>query len=206
MQRTQKCLYKNVFPLVLASASPRRRALLESVGIKLRVIPSHVDERDLTSREPPFLLVRKLAEEKAMDVFSRIKEEAVIGADTIVVLDGQILGKPGSIEKAVEMLKLLNGKTHKVLTGVSLVNPHPFMRVYTWHTETLVTFRNVTSEEIMSYVKTMEPIDKAGGYGIQELAACFVEKIEGSYTNVVGLPLAETVSLLLRLGIIRPVN
>ncbi len=206
MQRTRKCLYKNVFPLVLASASPRRRALLESVGIKLRVIPSHVDERDLTSREPSFLLVRKLAEEKTMDVFSRIKEEAVIGADTIVVLDGQILGKPGSIEKAVEMLKLLSGKTHKVLTGVSLVNPHPFMRVYTWHTETLVTFRNVTSDEIISYVKTMEPIDKAGGYGIQELAACFVEKIEGSYTNVVGLPLAETVSLLLRLGIIRPVN
>ncbi len=195
-------LYKNTVPLVLASASSRRRKLLESLGINIKIIPSSVDESTFSCSDPPANLVKKLAEQKAMDVFSKVKDLPVIAADTVVVFDNEIFGKPRNRDDAIRMLSALSGNTHRVLTGVSLVNPFPFIRVYTWNCETLVSFRKINQKEIEGYVMTGEPMDKAGAYGIQEIASSFVEKIEGSYTNVVGLPLSETINLLLRLGII----
>ncbi len=194
-------LYRNVVPLVLASASSRRRNLLESLGISIKIMPSSVDE-NTSSCSSPVNLVKKLAEQKAMDVFSRVRDLPVLAADTVVVFNNEILGKPRDCDDAIRILSALSGNTHSVLTGVSLVNPSPFIRIYTWSCETLVSFRNISPEEIEAYVMTGEPMDKAGAYGIQDMASSFVEKVEGSYTNVVGLPLSDTVKLLLRLGII----
>ena len=168
--------------LVLASQSPRRKELLTLLGRSFRVQVASVDET--MENLPIEQAVARLSYRKAAAVGAEA-DQVVIGADTVVVLDGQVLGKPRDAEDAIRMLKSLSGKTHQVMTGVCLLKGE---RVLT-HTEvTEVTFRPLTDREIHNYVATKEPMDKAGAYGIQGAAARFVEGIRGDYFNVVGLP------------------
>ncbi|MBW1976181.1 MAG: septum formation protein Maf [Deltaproteobacteria bacterium] len=196
-------LYRNLLPLILASASPRRKELLSSLGISFTVIPSNIDEKN-DSVFPPEEFTRQLAIAKALDIFIRNKDVAVIAADTVVCVGNRVFGKPRNEEEASAMLHLLSGNTHRVVTSTCLVTPavETCPIVYSWQCETFVTFRRLTDDEIAAYVATGEPMDKAGAYGIQGQAAAFVSAIKGSYSNVVGLPLAETVLALLRFGVI----
>ncbi len=171
--------------LVLASASPRRRALLSAAGISHIVRPSNIDET-VFSGLAPRLGVQLLAAAKAAAAAQR-EEEILLGADTIVVLDGRVLGKPSDAEDAACMLRMLSGRTHAVYTGVAVISAKDG-RMKTICEETLVTFRTLSEEEILAYVKTGEPMDKAGAYGIQGKGGALVEKIEGDFQNVVGLP------------------
>lgn len=171
--------------LTLASASPRRRELLASLGVAFEVAPADLDERVLPG-ERPEAYVRRLAAEKARAVQARRPGGSVLGADTEVVLDGRILGKPRDHEEARAMLRALAGRAHEVWTGVALATDEG-IRVEAVRTD--VWFRALDDDEIAEYVATGEPMDKAGAYGIQGGAARFVERVEGSYTNVVGLPL-----------------
>jgi septum formation protein len=177
--------------LILASASPRRRQLLEQIGLIFQVMPSGVDEDDddIVGRDP-LANVQAIALRKARDVADRIENGIVIGADTQILADGEILGKPEGAADAVRMLSKLSGRVHRVITGVALVDAATGSEE-TWVETTLVTFRELTEGEISAYVKTGEPMGKAGAYGIQGRAAAFVERIEGCYFNVVGLPLAK---------------
>lgn len=179
-------------PLVLASASPRRKALLEQIGMEFTVQPSAVEEEEVSLLLPPQQYVATLATQKATDVAQRQQQEGtlVIGADTIVVHDGAILNKPTSVAEAEHMLARLSGATHIVYTGIAFVESGS-LRTLTDVQHTEVTFRILSSEEILAYVATGSPLDKAGAYGIQDdFGAVFVEKIQGCYYNVVGLPLA----------------
>ena len=180
--------------LILASGSPRRAKLLRQIGLAFEAIPSRIDESKIAGNSPAEKAL-KAALAKAMDVARRVEDGIVIGADTIVVLDGEIIGKPSSPEEAVEMLSKLSGRTHEVLTGVAIVDAAT-MRVESWVERTLVTFRELSRGEILDYVKTGIPLDKAGAYGIQDRAAAFVKRIEGCFYNVVGLPLASLVERL----------
>lgn len=186
--------------LILASASPRRRELLAQAGFTFEVHPAHIPE-DPLSGEDPVAYVTRLAREKAQAVFRQLAENsthgkedlAVLGADTTVTLDDQILGKPADAGDAARMLRLLSGRSHRVITGVALVTAQA--------TEvaaevTGVRFLTVSEAEIEAYVATGEPMDKAGAYAIQGHAACWIPRIEGCYFNVVGLPLALVCSLL----------
>lgn len=184
--------------LILASQSPRRKMLLEKLGLDFQVIVSEVEE-DIPE-ENPVQLVEKLALKKARGVAQKATSGLVLGADTVVALEGTILGKPQSKEEAVKMLQLLNGKTHQVITGVALVEADGGKSLVD-HEITRVTFRNLEPEEIQAYVHTGEPLDKAGGYGIQGLGGLLVEKIEGCYDNVVGLPLTKLYLMLKKFGI-----
>lgn len=186
----------NAPAIILASASPRRQALLASAGIALRVDPPRVDEA-LLPGEAPAAAAERLAQAKAAEVFGRNPGDLVLAADTLVALGAEILGKPASAEEAVAMLERLSGETHAVVTGVALLGPGVEAR---FHARTEVEFRPLSAEEIRAYVRSGEPLDKAGAYGIQGGAAAFVRTIRGSYTNVVGLPLAECVERLRRLG------
>jgi septum formation protein len=167
--------------LVLASQSPRRSELLRSAGIPFRVQAAHIDETPRLG-EPPVAYVRRLAQEKAQAV----EGELVLGADTVVVIDNQILGKPTDAEDAARMLGLLSGRDHEVITGICLRGRETHIA----HEITSVRFSHLTQGEIGAYVATGEPMDKAGAYAIQGLASKFIERIEGSYSNVVGLPVA----------------
>jgi septum formation protein len=169
---------------VLASASPRRAELLARAGIDFDTRPAHVDETPWPGEEPE-AHVRRLAEAKARAVAVDHRGALVLGSDTIVVLDGRILGKPLDADEARAMLRALSGRAHDVLTGVALVIGDE-ARVDVCRTR--VWFRTLTAAEIDGYVATGEPMDKAGAYGIQGGAARFVERIEGSRSNVVGLP------------------
>ncbi len=176
--------------LVLASQSPRRRELLSQVGIAFRVAPSTVEER--ITKTAPDEVVRELSFQKAEDVASREPEGTwVLGADTVVSLDGEILGKPADQEEAGEMLRRLSGRSHSVYTGVTLYKREA-ERIWSecFSEETRVTFYPMTEEEIRRYVATGDPLDKAGAYGIQGPAAAFIRCIDGDYNNVVGLPVA----------------
>lgn len=175
--------------IILASASPRRESLLKQIGINFQVIPSNVDEDDFDHSDPA-THAQILALKKAQDVAARIKNGIVIGADTQVIADGEVLGKPLDEADAVRMLSKLQGKTHKVVTGVALIDAETGIEE-TWVETTEVTFREVSKEEIFDYVKTGEYNGKAGAYGIQGMAGAFVKRIEGCYFNVVGLPLAK---------------
>lgn len=171
--------------LVLASRSPRRQEILANAGIPFSVRPADVDETPLPG-EPPRDHAVRLAREKAMAVQAR-PGEVVLGADTIVVVDGEILGKPSSPADAVRMLALLSGRIHEVVTGVCLRSE----RATVCDAEvTRVRFLPLGQEEIDGYVQSGEPMDKAGAYAIQGLAGKFIDRIEGCYFNVVGLPLA----------------
>ncbi len=173
---------------VLASKSPRRKELLQKIGIKAEIIPAKVDESafsNLTAEK----MVTQLAMLKATDVARSFKGNTyVIGADTCVCLDGEIFGKPQNIEEARTMLKRLSGRTHSVYTGYCVACCKSG-NVVAKYEKTDVTFRTLSDKEIDSYIKTREPMDKAGAYGIQQKGAVFVEKIDGDYFNVVGLPL-----------------
>ncbi|MCH4178469.1 MAG: Maf family protein [Megasphaera sp.] len=178
--------------LILASGSPRRRELLSQAGIAYMVNPSNYTEESSKKKDPEkFAQVQAIG--KARDVAAKYPGQWVLGADTIVAIGDTILGKPGNDKEAAAMLKKLSGQKHSVFTGVALVKDDA---LYTKVVETKVWFRRLDEEEIAAYVATGEPRDKAGAYGIQGKAASFVDKINGSYTNVVGLPLAQVCKLL----------
>lgn len=175
--------------LILASQSPRRRELLEQIGIEFTVQPSTVEEK-ITETDPR-KVVQELAHQKAEDIAASVSEGTVLGADTIVVLDGKIMGKPKSRKHAVEMLQSLQGRTHSVFTGVALIRKGAGSeQTLQFAEETQVTMYPMSREEIENYVDTKEPMDKAGAYGIQGRCAAFIERISGDYNNVVGLPVA----------------
>jgi septum formation protein len=171
--------------LVLASASPRRADLLRTAGITFEVAAADIDER-VHAGEDPATYVQRLAREKAARVAATRTGAFVLAADTTVVVDGEILGKPEDAADAGRMLRLLSGRRHEVLTGVCLTGPGPFERAAV--VRTAVAFARLSEEEIAWYVATGEPLDKAGAYAVQGLASRFVERIEGSHPNVVGLP------------------
>lgn len=177
--------------IILASASPRRRELLEQIGLEFQVTVSNVQER-ITAREPG-KAVEELSEQKARGVLDSLngsEELLIIGADTVVAVDGSILGKPASVKHAVEMLERLSGRTHQVYTGVTLCHRTAEGQVQskTFHEMTAVTFYPMSEREISRYVSTDECMDKAGAYGIQGFCARYIKEIEGDYNNVVGLP------------------
>ncbi|AEN73486.1 Maf family protein [Rhodothermus marinus] len=175
-------------PLILASRSPRRRKLLAQLGLDFEVHPSDLDE-NATNHRLPEQLVEQLALEKARAVAARFPEALTLGADTIVVLDGDVLNKPADEAEARAMLRRLSGRTHTVYTGVALVHPASQREVVDYEA-TQVTFAPLTDAEIDAYVATGSPLDKAGAYGIQDdYGAVFIRRIEGDYYNVVGLPL-----------------
>lgn len=171
--------------LILASASPRRAELLKAAGFQFDVIVADVDE-SVHPGETPDEHVRRLAEAKARPVVPRAGERAVLAADTVVVVDGVILGKPVDDNDARRMLRMLSGRAHEVMTGVCLAHGACVTRVVV----TTVEFAVLCDEEIDWYVASGEPADKAGAYAIQGLASRFVTRIDGSYSNVVGLPVA----------------
>ncbi|RJQ30551.1 MAG: septum formation inhibitor Maf [Peptococcaceae bacterium] len=181
-------------PLILASTSPRRKELLDMLGLSFRVLTSSVDETTPPDL-PPSTVVELLAERKARAVAENLGSGLVIGADTIVVWQGQILGKPVDSSQAATMLRCLQGSMHEVFTGLAVVNALSGKTVVI-HERTKVTFRRIEDKEILSYVATGEPMDKAGAYAVQGIGAIFIQRIEGCYTNVVGLPLARLAEIL----------
>lgn len=185
--------------LILASSSPRRAEILLDAGLPFSVLSSAVDESPLPGEKPETLVLR-LANAKAELAAARAVGPAIIlAADTVVLLDGNILGKPRSTEEARQMLQQLSGRTHAVLTGVALIRlPDNERRQFT--ESTLVQFRPIAPEELAAYLATEEPYDKAGAYAIQGLAGRFIPRIEGCYFNVVGLPLSRALSELHALG------
>jgi septum formation protein len=188
--------------LVLASASPRRQELLRNAGIPFVVQPTDIPEVPQEG-ESPKACAERLAREKALAVLRNRPEDPVLGADTIVVVDGEMLGKPRDTNDAARMLRLLSGRTHEVITGVCLMGAlRTENRQLTTAFEdirsetTLVTMRPLTERDIRFYVSTGEPMDKAGAYGIQGIASRWISRIEGDYFNVVGLPVALVCGML----------
>jgi septum formation protein len=183
--------------LVLASASPRRRELLARAGFEFEVRPSEIPEFP-SPGETPEVFARRAAREKALDVAARAEPGTlVLGADTVVALGDEILGKPADAAEAGQMMRRLSGRTHRVTTAVCLVRAPDRVEAL-GEESTAVTFRALSDAEIREYVATGEPFDKAGGYGIQGHAAKFVERVEGDYSNVVGLPVARVAEMLRR--------
>lgn len=185
--------------IILASRSPRRRELLNQIGLKgFRVSVSDADEQ-VEGNPPPGELVEQLSRRKARAVQSQAGEDdLIIAADTVVVLDGAILGKPADERDAFAMLSALSGNRHRVYTGVTVLQGE---RVRTQHEETLVAFRDLEPDEISAYIATGEPMDKAGAYGIQGLGSLLVSRLEGDYFNVMGLPLFRLGRMLAEFGI-----
>lgn len=180
------------YRFILASASPRRRELLKQIGVTFEVMPAKGEEV-ITERQPE-QVVMELSRQKAEEIASGIQEEHVIilGADTVVVYDGKILGKPKDETDAGRMLSMLSGNTHSVYTGVTvIVIRDGESQSHSFYEETKVTMYPMTDAQISAYIRTGEPMDKAGAYGIQGKGAVFIEKIDGDYNNVVGLPLAK---------------
>jgi septum formation protein len=190
--------------LILASASPRRAELLTAAGIPFEVRPAHVDETLLPGEDARTYAAR-LAVEKARAIATYADGRPVLAADTVVVTDGQVLGKPVDADDARRMLRLLSGRAHEVLTAVALLSRGPNEsepRMDAQIESTTVQFRPLETAEIEWYVSTGEPSDKAGAYAIQGLASRFVTRIEGSYSNVVGLPVALVYAMCTRAGIL----
>ena len=183
--------------IVLASSSPRRRELLTMIGIAHEVMPADLDESYLPG-ESPLVHAERLARSKAEAVLRRSPEAIVIGADTIVVIDDEILGKPRDEAHAAAMLRQLSGRTHEVLTAVAVARGH---RVESSVEVVPVTFRVLRDEEIDAYIATREPMDKAGAYGIQGYGATIVRRIDGDFFAVMGLSLVRLVTLLARHGV-----
>ncbi|SEG18705.1 septum formation protein [Bryocella elongata] len=181
-------------PLILASGSPRRRELLGQAGYEFTVKAADIDE-SIRAGEEPEEYVRRLALEKAKGVAAGAPEATVIGSDTTVVLDGEILGKPADVTEAAGMLERLSGRVHQVHTGVAVVVQGGARAVS--HVETThVTFNLIPTAELERYLATGDSLDKAGAYGIQGYAARWIPRIDGCYFNVMGLPVAATVRLL----------
>lgn len=186
--------------LILGSESPRRRELLSTLGVRFRVVPAEVDET-LENGEMPQDHVTRLALTKAVKVAARFPDLWVLGADTVVVIGGRILGKPQDRDEACAMLATLSGRTHDVFTGYALIHSRfSELRKVRW-VRSRVDIRNMAADEIEGYVATGEPMGKAGAYAIQGLGAGIVERISGSYSNVVGLPLCEVAWDLKELGV-----
>jgi len=183
--------------LVLASASPRRQDLLRNAGISFAVQPADVNETPLKG-EAPRECAERLAREKALAVWRNRQHDAVLGADTIVVVDETIMGKPVDAKDAARMLRMLSGRVHRVITGVCLIknrtsgagNENRDENLHLGSETTLVTMSKISDQEILDYVATGEPMDKAGAYAIQGIASRWIPRIEGDYSNVVGLPVA----------------
>ena len=186
--------------LILASKSSRRSDLLEQAGLTFSVIPSDFDESTVAMSDPDSYVIA-LAEYKAIDISEKHPDSWVIGADTIVLIDRKILGKPGSQEEARDMLQRLSGKTHQVLTGYCICCKKK-NRFFSETIKTDVRFKKLSDAEIEWYIQTDEPFDKAGAYAIQGLGTFLVKRINGSYTNVVGLPVCEVIELLIKEGVI----
>ena len=189
--------------LVLGSGSPRRSAILRGIGLPFEIVTADIDESQIAG-EDPVSYVRRLSQAKAMKVWRGLKSNKsfVLGADTIVVLDGQLLGKPVDQADAQRMLMRLSGRSHDVMTAFALCTPEGVCDVH--HSITHVHFRSVTAEEIEAYVATGSPMDKAGAYGIQDDAGQFVDRVEGSFSNVVGLPVESLVEVLTTHGFLSP--
>ncbi len=183
--------HENMFAqrLILASASPRRAQLLKLVGFDFEIKPSHFNEDDVSEKDPA-RHVKILSMQKAKGVADRVEEGVIIGADTIVVLDEKILGKPGDEQEARAMLRRLSGRWHQVYTGFTLLQ-RPGDRYMSDYEVTRVHFRELSDWEIDRYVATQSPMDKAGAYGIQDQSAVFADRIEGCFYNVVGFPLSK---------------
>lgn len=192
--------------VVLASASPRRKELLQRAGVAFEVIPATGEE--IITGENPREVVMKLAFKKAKEVAGKLAakdggELLILGADTVVTYDGAVLGKPRDEADAVRMLSVLSGSTHSVFTGVALIyQARGTERVLNFYQETRVTMYPMSPEEIQAYVRSGEPMDKAGAYGIQGRGAVFIEKIDGDYNNVVGLPIARVYQEMKKLGVV----
>ena len=189
-----------VAAIVLASASPRRRELLAQVGLTAEVVPADVDETVLPGETPPAHVVR-LSEAKALAVAGRVDVPGrwFIGSDTVVVRDGTILGKPAGRDEAAAMLRSLSGRSHEVVSGYAVFDREAG-RTLNGAVTTRVWFKSLTEAEIAGYLATGEPFDKAGAYAIQGFGAFMVPRIEGSYPNVVGLPLCEVIAALEEFG------
>ncbi len=200
-------MYKIKIPLVLASSSPRRHELLAQVGLTFHIVPSDMDEEPHNNNgHEPAILTQGCARAKAEVVVERLgrdEDRWFLGVDTIVVLDGGILGKPEDKDAARASLKKLSGKWHKVVTGYCLLNPFTDKELM-GSVESKVLIKDLSDSEIESYISTSEPYDKAGGYAVQGIGAYMVQAINGSYTNVVGLPLCEVLGEMARLDIIEP--
>lgn len=183
--------FSNVYgkKLILASISPRRENLLRMIGFDFEVVNSQVDEQSEVYTIPE-VHVLELAQKKALKVAEKIDGGLIIGADTVVVLNNQILGKPKDAKQAKEILQQLSGKTHEVYTGFAIVEK-PSGEMLSEFEKTLVSFRQLADEEIDRYIQSGSPFDKAGGYGIQDQGALFVQKIDGCFYNVMGLPVTK---------------
>jgi len=203
---SQEFFVAEILPIVLASASPRRREMLARVGLQFQVITSNVEESVLPE-ETPEAHVTRLSRAKAMEVAGRsdVFGRWFIGSDTVVVRDEVILGKPADGAEAAVMLSSLSGRAHRVISGLAL-HDRETGKTLSSAVTTRVWFKQLTEAEIGEYIATGEPFDKAGAYAIQGIGAFMVPRIEGSYTNVVGLPLCETVAMLEQVGAWRPLS
>lgn len=190
--------------IILASKSPRRKELLEQAGLSFEIIPSAFDEDAVVIKEPAGYAMY-LAANKADEVAARYPASVVIGADTIVIINGAVLNKPKDTAHAREMLLMLAGNTHQVITGFCVRCAAANIK-YTAFCQTDVTFKALSHDELEWYIHTDEPYDKAGGYAIQGLGSFMIEKVSGSYTNVVGLPVCEIMDYLYKAGAIAPKN
>lgn len=187
-------------PIILASASPRRKKLLQQIKLKFKTLSVDLDEKQLPN-EKPFRMVKRLAYEKLQLALQKIETGIVITADTIVVLDGKIIGKPKDEIDAVKILKKLSGRKHTVYTGFAVFNTSTNKKICGYE-KTFVQFRKLTNEEISLYVGSGSPMDKAGAYGIQDdFGAVFIQAIHGCYYNVVGLPLSRVYHALKEVGV-----
>lgn len=180
--------------IILASGSPRRKEILENTNLKFSVITSDIDER-IFENEEPIQLVLRLAFEKCMSVAQNNPSDLVIGADTIVVLDNEILGKPKNEEEAFNTLSKLSNREHQVITGMSIVNLENEKKIVDYAISN-VKFKKLTDQDIKDYISTKEYLDKAGSYGIQGYGALLVEEIKGDYFNIVGLPISKLSDIL----------
>jgi len=176
--------------IILASSSPRRRLLLKKLNLKFKIIKPFINEKKILKKinnNNPYTVACLLAFEKALSVAKKIKNRIILGADTIVVLKNEIIGKPENVDDAVKILKKLSGSTHRVITGVALINSETFNFI-TFSDTSYVSFKKLKIKEILNYIKNNNVMDKAGAYAIQEGADPFIKEIKGSYDNVVGLP------------------
>ncbi len=183
--------------IILASKSPRRKKILEQVGLSIKVVVSDFDE-DKISFKTPQEMVEKLSLEKAKTVARKHPSAIILAADTTVIFNGEIIGKPKSKKDAFRILKLLSGSTHEIVTGFTIVEGQ---KSITKHVASKVKFKQLLDKEIGVYVATGEPMDKAGGYGVQERGGLFMEYIEGDYFNVVGLPIFAVAQVLKEFGV-----
>jgi len=176
--------------IILASGSPRRKLLLKKLNLKFKIIKPFINEKKILKKinnNNPYTVACLLAFEKALSVAKKIKNRIILGADTIVVLKNEIIGKPENVDDAVKILKKLSGSTHRVITGVALINSETFNFI-TFSDTSYVSFKKLKIKEILNYIKNNNVMDKAGAYAIQEGADPFIKEIKGSYDNVIGLP------------------